>query len=92
MDQLFIHRDLKPVNILLHFPDHKNLIYLAKDDKDISSRNRLETLENIGKVESFATFGRAGSITAGSTPPDNLLILVTNLLRLYLNICSSYVI
>ena len=34
MDQLFIHRDLKPVNILLHFPDHKNLIYLAKDDKD----------------------------------------------------------
>ena len=37
---------------------------LAKDDKDISSRNRLETLEHIGKVESFATFGRAGSIAS----------------------------
>ena len=37
---------------------------LGRDDIDINSRKRIETLDDMGKVESFATFGRAGSITS----------------------------
>ena len=37
---------------------------LGRGDIDISSRKRIETLDDMGKVESFATFGRVGSITS----------------------------